>query len=311
MVEKLDRIILHIGSHKTGTTAIQEFAAENRDRLRQDGILYPLDIFDAYPRQHSGFLQVTDPNQIRDKIDQIAGLARAGGVGTVLLSGEDMWAMSPAQIIPLAEACQSHFRQHSFALVLRNPVDYFMSSYKHDLKFSDTITDFDYVRRISKFSPRDIINKWREKFSLNAHFMRYDAIKDDMIGHFFEELFGVRYQSELRRNVSSDLLTLQVVNTFLKEWMSPEVMRILHQADAQFPQAGGFSLETVIAENFRQAIPEEAWSPIEYRGDRSLQTAREYRVEAHDPLLVCDKMLFLFAALREHFVSLDRDDDGQ
>lgn len=36
------RVFLHIGTHKTGTTAIQIYATENRERLRQRGLLYPL-----------------------------------------------------------------------------------------------------------------------------------------------------------------------------------------------------------------------------------------------------------------------------
>jgi hypothetical protein len=35
------RLILHAGFHKTGTTAIQQFAARNRRRLQSGGVLYP------------------------------------------------------------------------------------------------------------------------------------------------------------------------------------------------------------------------------------------------------------------------------
>ena len=34
-------IVLHIGSHKTGTTAVQDFAASNRSALREAGLWYP------------------------------------------------------------------------------------------------------------------------------------------------------------------------------------------------------------------------------------------------------------------------------
>ena len=36
------KLILHIGSEKTGTTAIQRFFKKNRERLIQNGIYYPL-----------------------------------------------------------------------------------------------------------------------------------------------------------------------------------------------------------------------------------------------------------------------------
>jgi hypothetical protein len=44
-------LFLHIGPHKTGTTAIQTCFAENRSALRRQGILYPKCNW-AYPAQH-------------------------------------------------------------------------------------------------------------------------------------------------------------------------------------------------------------------------------------------------------------------
>lgn len=35
------RLYLHIGTHKTGTTAVQHFLASNRERLEEVGVLYP------------------------------------------------------------------------------------------------------------------------------------------------------------------------------------------------------------------------------------------------------------------------------
>src|SRR5437016_5255870 len=35
------RCFLHIGTEKTGTTTIQSFLAQNRDRLREQGVMYP------------------------------------------------------------------------------------------------------------------------------------------------------------------------------------------------------------------------------------------------------------------------------
>ena len=35
------RLLLHIGTHKTGTTSIQKFCAGNRARLRGQGLWYP------------------------------------------------------------------------------------------------------------------------------------------------------------------------------------------------------------------------------------------------------------------------------
>ena len=39
--KRFDRIILHIGTEKTGTKAIQQFLQNNRERMIAQNILYP------------------------------------------------------------------------------------------------------------------------------------------------------------------------------------------------------------------------------------------------------------------------------
>lgn len=42
------RVLLHVGTPKTGTSQLQEVLFRNRDRLRKHGIYYPADRFDAH-----------------------------------------------------------------------------------------------------------------------------------------------------------------------------------------------------------------------------------------------------------------------
>ena len=42
------RVLLHVGTPKTGTTFLQDVCFRNRDLLREHGILYPADRFDAH-----------------------------------------------------------------------------------------------------------------------------------------------------------------------------------------------------------------------------------------------------------------------
>jgi len=42
------RVLLHVGTPKTGTSHLQDVLFRNRDRLRQHGLLYPADRFDAH-----------------------------------------------------------------------------------------------------------------------------------------------------------------------------------------------------------------------------------------------------------------------
>jgi hypothetical protein len=94
----LAKVILHAGFHKTGTTAIQEFARKNRRALRAAGIYYP-----AYPdwapteaTEHHDFAHAIagrsqvfdDERSVRRLVDE--WLAAAGPDETILISAEAM-----------------------------------------------------------------------------------------------------------------------------------------------------------------------------------------------------------------------------
>ena len=42
------RVVLHVGAPKTGTSFVQDLLFRNRERLAEQGILYPADRFDAH-----------------------------------------------------------------------------------------------------------------------------------------------------------------------------------------------------------------------------------------------------------------------
>ena len=103
----MPKLILHIGTHKTGTTAIQTFLEANVAALEQRGIDFP--IFDVewpepvLPNRNGYFLNRAALHRVRmdeplpDKqlaVDCATKLARrvqGGKVRTVLLSDERMW----------------------------------------------------------------------------------------------------------------------------------------------------------------------------------------------------------------------------
>lgn len=59
--------IIHVGTHKTGTTAIQRFASAHRSELRELGIWYPsyteIGLFDHYAHHHLAFAIAQEPGK--------------------------------------------------------------------------------------------------------------------------------------------------------------------------------------------------------------------------------------------------------
>lgn len=103
----MTKLILHIGTHKTGTTAIQQFCEANTVALAENGILYPL--FDVrwpqrvFRSRNAFFLNrralrtlgvedaAPDTDQIKTCEREMRRLLKASDAPTVLLSDERMW----------------------------------------------------------------------------------------------------------------------------------------------------------------------------------------------------------------------------
>lgn len=89
------RIVLHIGTHKTGTSALQAFCAKNRDALLARGIYYPKlengsNSFNFLGAQ----LAFGKHDEVRRFFDRALRDTRKAGANTLLVSGESLYAMT-------------------------------------------------------------------------------------------------------------------------------------------------------------------------------------------------------------------------
>jgi hypothetical protein len=91
------KLVLHVGTHKTGTTSIQKVLAENRQFLRRQRLIYPDGgrQFSKVTRGHQDFstsLSGIDPEGLRKAIDFISELRGSiDGRDTVLISAEQFY----------------------------------------------------------------------------------------------------------------------------------------------------------------------------------------------------------------------------
>lgn len=87
----LTKVILHIGLHKTGTTAFQDACFANRESLIERGILYPIESsLTLGTTQHQGLvasLRFGKKDCIARRIQELAEISL--GYETLLLSSED------------------------------------------------------------------------------------------------------------------------------------------------------------------------------------------------------------------------------
>lgn len=89
------RVVLHIGTHKTGTSALQAYCAKNRDVLLARGIYYPNLVNGSNSFNFLGArLAFGQHGEVRRFFDRAVRDARKAGASTLLLSGESLYAMT-------------------------------------------------------------------------------------------------------------------------------------------------------------------------------------------------------------------------
>lgn len=90
------RVVLHVGSHKTGTSTLQKFLRENRALAEKHGVRFLKGITNRNGREHihsvlAGFLASGSPKQVERAQDCLqAGLNAAGEVHTLFVSSEEL-----------------------------------------------------------------------------------------------------------------------------------------------------------------------------------------------------------------------------
>lgn len=133
------RIVLHIGTHKTGTTTIQRFCHINRDALAKQGVLYPRSCAYHFSQHRIAFaLRGTRPPGEQDKPDleiesrALVAEIESSDCPTVFISSEELFALPKAAIVRLGQVLSGH--EVGVLAVLRRPDELFASIYNQMVK---------------------------------------------------------------------------------------------------------------------------------------------------------------------------------
>lgn len=228
------RLILHVGPHKTGSTALQLMLVALRDSLAQRGILYP-----KAGQIYFGHHRIVDfcngqPSEFRPEDLR----AEAAGSTTVLLSSENFVVPGApalgrlAQLFPHAEVLVVYY--------LRRLVDLWPSHWQEMVKHGQSMPFPEYLAQAAMGWPEtgygalnqiDQLQKLESAFGRSALTIAgYDCLMSqrlDIGAHFLREVLGV---ADLAAAASTS-----VVNVALKDWQL-ELVRLLN---AMRDEAGG------------------------------------------------------------------------
>lgn len=199
---KKKRLILHIGAHKTGTTALQVFFSKYASQLSQAGVDYPyiesarrvqsgrcagnlIGLLDSMGKLKNG--RICFDATFDQTIDHLIETARASEHPTVLFSGETFSKYPNEMVASLAN--RSSDLEVTVLLFVRDPFDFTVSMWKQQVKrFADT-------RALSQYTAETSLLRTLEMFTGFEHFSKYfndlrlinyDYCKHDIFSTFMQ-----------------------------------------------------------------------------------------------------------------------------
>ena len=217
----VDTVILHVGPHKTGTTALQRALAENAAVLARHGVLYP-----ATGRLDDSHAMLAEAVRREDATLLAALAAEASGWRAVLISSENLSALKPEALVALRQVFPgAEFR---ISYTLRRLATLWPSHWGELIKHGQCLTFAGYLDRVATrddrpyhapILPQRQLDRLASAFGETAlHIGVYEARLEggcDIGPAFIDDLLGLGHlapQFSTRRvnRTPSDLITAVV-----------------------------------------------------------------------------------------------------
>ena len=201
------KLVIHVGIHKTGTSAIQAFCKENRAALAELGLLYPttgltdLSVTSTPSSEagHRGFqdILITPINQNSETmLSDISEEAKSfGNIRMVLISCETFSAPRIKISPSVRESLERYFSDTRILMYLRRQDIWAVSFYKEVLCWPGKRIAKPFHRFVTDFLPEWLdytarVNKWSEIFGDENLIVRSydDRPNKNIIIDFFAQL---------------------------------------------------------------------------------------------------------------------------
>ncbi|WP_226581980.1 hypothetical protein [Acuticoccus sediminis] len=211
--EPIKRVVIHIGSTKTGSSALQTALFKRRGELAGQGVHYSqlgvhfnhegvpsgahhLLSAAVHPgawRMHQADLPEDREAYFRDTVAQIKADATAEKAHTIVLSSEYWWGSFP---LPMYRTIAAAFAPATFEVVafIRRQDEWAMSSYLQAVKSGETRDFREWAERAlfkvgSGLNYFRVINRWAYMLQAKAvHVLRYQDVKSNVFAAFCDTI---------------------------------------------------------------------------------------------------------------------------
>jgi hypothetical protein len=206
------RLILHIGTHKTGTTAVQRFLVANRPVLTQHGIHYASPVSTPDSNVVANAVATGDTTSAQAFFQEHIDTARQAGAQTVVVSAENFYSMTvvaaalagrvpenaasqePVLVRRLQSALPAEITGTQVVGYFRRPDRLAESLYNQRIKYENFDETFDrYLQLVEPmFGYHQIATAWADAFGAdNCTFQIYESVTGDVRLAFLRDILGM------------------------------------------------------------------------------------------------------------------------
>ncbi|MGH9381360.1 MAG: hypothetical protein ACRD2Z_12200 [Thermoanaerobaculia bacterium] len=230
------RLIIHAGIHRTGSTALQYFLANNRSELALQGFAYP---FDQPHHQQIAWALHRRRMTGQGLLKRLEPLSRSTA-HTIVLSGEDF---SIHRKLRWLQAVSETYDEVRCVFYLRRQDDWLMSWYNQHIKWpfdktKSTLSPQEFLATIDDYYWLDydsLLERWAQTLgepAITVAVVEKDQVTD-VVGHFSQAIgidtSGVTLDNG-RRNDSLPVHLLEIARNFALFQLQPRERLTLNAA---------------------------------------------------------------------------------
>lgn len=192
----MKKVVVHIGTHKTGTTSIQEALEKGRNRLADRSVWYARTDREphAHLPKHSSLTHALRGKGARSAAHELSLILdefEKSNCDTLVLSAEGLSELKKVHLAPLRELA-SDFRVHAVCLFRRPDlfVEALWNQFCREGREKRTIREFARAKGVrARLQYATLLDKWSEFATVRA--ADFETARRTGVLHLFAELAGI------------------------------------------------------------------------------------------------------------------------
>lgn len=244
------KLLIHIGLNRTGSTALQEFLAKNRDALRTFGLFYPVGLGQSDRHHHIAQMSTADLAELGRSFRKEMAKDE-----TLVLSSEAFGAEGSSKYLALFEGFDV-----STVVYVREHIEYLKSWWAHGVAKEGKLfflEDFAWLNR--KLSYRDLISGWPNCQILPHQGGESGSVVSDFLSRFAPQALNLftseQVSTKYNASVGGNLLYFKLIaNAVIPEQHKAQTARELQQLS---PELGPSNQLPILNREFEEYLCEQ------------------------------------------------------